>query len=140
MKQVNNYSWTNKAGMQIDVRTEKYGVAGFDVYVTVKNLGIENKQGNLFKNTKGEWLIALGEYKGRALMVMPTDEVLNKMLADKNTPTEERKAYYAAERERKRKEREFDNLYNEGAEGYNPYRRDITDNDNTPYYKGDKNE
>lgn len=29
---------------------------------------------------------------------------------------------------RKIKEREFDNLYNEGAEGYNPYRTRITDN------------
>ncbi len=74
-------------------------------------------------------------------MIRPADDILKAMLADRNTPTEERRRYDDAERERKRKERAFDNLYNEGAEGYNPYRRNKQGiKDNTPIYKEDDEE
>lgn len=138
-KIINNYSYTNAAGMVISIRTEKYGIAGFDVFVTVNKLGVKDKKSYLFKNLKGEWLIDTDtNINGRPLMVKPADDVLKAILADKAQPTEERKQYDAAERERKQKEREWDNLYNEGAEGYNPYRRGTQGiKDNTPYYKGD---
>ena len=48
-----------------------------------------------------------------------------------------------ADRERaelRRKERDYDNLHNEGGDGYNPYRGDDVDaeyRDATPYHKGD---
>ena len=140
-KTINHYSYTNAAGMPISIRTEKYGVCGFDVFVTVEKLGLRNARANLFKNLRGEWLIALGEVNGRNTMIRPADDILKAMLADRNTPTEERRRYDDAERERKRKERAFDNLYNEGAEGYNPYRRNKQGiKDNTPIYKEDDEE
>lgn len=140
-KVINNYSYTNVVGMQIHIRTEKYGVCGFEVYVSIPRLGLEDVRSNLFKNQKGEWLINVGFVNGRNTLVKPATEVLMAILADKNTPTEERKQYDDAERERKQKERAWDNLYNEGTEGYNPYRREKQGlRDNTPYYKGDYTE
>lgn len=134
-KQINNYSYTNAKGMVIEIRTEKYGVCGFDVFVTVKALNIENAEAVLFNAMDGNWYIRPHAHN---VMVKPDPSVLKAILADKNTKTEERKAYDAKEAERKRKEREWDNLYNEGAEGFNPYRKEEQGvKDNTPMYKGD---
>jgi len=49
---------------------------------------------------------------------------------------EDRKAQSAAE-DRATKERNWDNLHNEGGDGYNPYRTSRIECDNTPYHKGD---
>lgn len=134
-KQINNYSYTNAKGMVIEIRTEKYGVFGFDVYVTIKALHIDNAESVLFNAADGNWYIRPHAHN---VMVKPDPSVLKAILADKDAKTEERKAYDAKEAERKRKEREWDNLYNEGAEGFNPYRREEQGvKDNTPMYKGD---
>ena len=45
-----------------------------------------------------------------------------------------------ADRERaelRRKERDYDNLHNEGGDGYNPHRQQREFADATPYHKGD---
>ncbi len=140
MKTINNYSYTSTTGIEISIRTEKYGVAGFDVYVTIEKMGIKDHRSNLFKNLKGEWLIAIGVINGRNTLIKPQDDILKAMLSDKNTPTEERKQYEAKEADRRRKEREWDDLYNDGADGFNPYRRGERGIiDNTPYFKGDNN-
>lgn len=39
--------------------------------------------------------------------------------------------------EQRRKEREFDNLHNDGGDGYNPYRTQHEAPDATPHHKGD---
>lgn len=138
MKTINSYSYTNATGLVINIRTEKYGVNGFDTFVTIDALGVKDKRACLFKNLNGEWLFDMGEVNGRLMMVKPDEKVLEAILTDLNTPTEEREQYEAQEADRRQKERQWDNLYNEGGEGFNPYRRVVRGiEDNTPYHKGD---
>lgn len=134
-KQIKTYNYTNAKGMAVEIRTEKFGVCGFDIFVTIPALNIENAESTLFNASDGNWYIRVWNTK---VMVKPDMEIVNAIRADKETKTEERKAYEAKEAERKRKEREWDNLYNEGADGFNPYRREEQGiKDNTPMYKGD---
>jgi len=127
----NNYTYTNASGAKIDIRTERYGVFGFNIFVTVESMGIKEQKANLFQNN-GEWLLGLGIIGKRNIMVRPDANVLQAMLKDKKAPTEEQMQY----EEERRKERAYDDLYNEGGEGFNPYRSE-SDKDNTPQYKED---
>ena len=49
----------------------------------------------------------------------------------------EQKAEIEAQKEKARKAREWDEIHNEGGEGYNPYRNQPDMIDRTPYQKGD---
>ena len=66
--------------------------------------------------------------------VLTCDEAAAEDLANMTDEDRER-ARVAVERARKAAE--YDRIYNEGGEGYNPYREPAEIVDNTPYHKGD---
>lgn len=136
-KEVKNYKYSNANGIEIELRTEKYGFAGFDIFVTVGAMGITDARGYVPMGHE-DIIMTDTKYNNRPFGVRPTEDIMKQIVSDKKRPTTAKKEYDEKEAERERKEREFDNIYNEGAEGYNPYRKGQQGKkDNTPMYKED---
>lgn len=135
-KEIKTYETNLQSGAKVLIRTEKYGYSGFDIFVTIE--GTSFKDTAAFIPAGRENVLNLGIRNNRPMMYQPKPEIMSAILADKNRPTEYRQQKDAEEAERAAMEKQFDDMYNDGAQGFNPYRKDGGDDKNEPMYKGDE--
>lgn len=123
-----------KNNQHFKIKTERYGVAGFNIYITATDYKAYNVEG-FIPFGKEDVIMATSSFlvDGRRFGIKPPCDVMKEILIDRKAPTKESLAYA----EQKRKEREWDNIWNEGGEGFNPYRTGH-ELKKEPFYKGDE--
>ena len=125
----------DKNGSEFVVETERYGVCGFDIFVTAEDFGAAKVPSYIPFGSEDVIMLRDFKYQGKRLGIRPPEHIMNSILQAKSEDTTESKA----SKERRRKEKEWDDLYNDGADGYNPYRSPSKPEFREPYYKGDEN-
>ena len=130
---------TTAAGNQVKVTIHSYlnqtidfkGVT-YPLHTFRSDMHLIDKIGaDLGNNRLGIVILRSDEY-GR-LQAAIEENVLESMTEEQKTKRAKREA---TELERKKEERTFDQMYNEGGDGYNPY-RPYTYEKKEPAYKGD---
>lgn len=135
MKKNSNVFKYEKEGEEFIVETERYGVCAFDIFVTIESMGAKKEPSYIPLGHHGVIMLRDFKFQGKRVGIRPPSHIMSLILEAENAPTEESEKY----KERKRKEKEWDNLYNDGGDGYNPYRTPSKPDFHEPHYKGDEN-
>ena len=135
MKKITKEFQYEKNGSLFVVETERYGVRGFDIFVTAEDFGAIKVPSYIPFDSEDVIMLCDFKYQGKRFGIRPPEHIMSSILQAKSEDTMESKAL----EERRRKEKEWDNLYNDGADGYNPYRSSSKPEFREPYYKGDEN-
>lgn len=124
-----------KDGSHFVIETERYGVCGFDIFVTAPGLGAVKNPSYIPFGDENIIMLQDFRYQGERVGIKPPSNIMSLIMQAKNEPTEESEA----RKESSRKEKEWDLLHNEGGEGYNPFRNPTWPEFSEPIYKGDEN-
>lgn len=145
---VKNYEMRTQSGRNVKIETRRYDVYGFDIILSVEGL-FEGANAQESKNLKYGYVLHADVDNKRQILPI-SKELYDSITDDRKATTDESRvrdeklrSEKAERMERQAKERNYDNIYNEGGEGYNPYRNGDAPTykprrqDNTPYYKLD---
>lgn len=124
-----------KNGTLFVIETERYGVCGFDIFVTAEDYGATKVPSYIPFGSADVIMLQDFRYQGKRFGITPPEHIMNSIRQAKSEEIVESKA----SKERRKKEKEWDDLYNDGSEGYNPYRSPSKPEFREPYYKGDEN-
>ena len=131
-KVTNTYTY-QKDGHSFAIRTESYGAHAFDIFVTAPDFGADEVYSFIPFGSDDIIMTTNFRYQGQRFGIKPPSNIMSQILSEQK----EKKKGLSLQKIRKRKEKEWDEMHNDGGEGYNPYRTTET----TPFepcYKGDE--
>ena len=133
MKKIISKFKYSKDGHDFVIETERFGKHGFDIFVSAPDFGADRVESYIPYGFDDVIMLSNFRHQGKRLAVKPPQHVMQQIYDAKKQAVAGNMEYF----DQRAKEKEWDRMYNDGGEGYNPYRsseRPIF----APEYKGDE--
>ena len=130
----NRYEYVASDNNHVTIDTSRYGVAGFDIFVTIDELDIHHADSYIPFGHDDVIMCKKVKLDGKRFGIKPPLWLMARLIDEKDSV----KKNGFIRKKRGDLERAYDNAFNDGQEGFNPYREGQGQTFHDLEYKGDE--
>ena len=131
----NRYEYVTSDNNHVTIETSRYGVAGLDIFVTIDELDIHHADSYIPFGHDNVIMCKEVKLDGKRFGIKPPLWLMDRLIDEKNSA----KKNGAIRKTKGDLECAYDNAFNDGREGFNPYREEGPDQTfHDLEYKGDE--